>query len=42
MFLLSDFVSMAAFLGICTALLLAACLLLYLKLCRSEERFLEL
>ena len=41
-FLLSDFVSMAAFLGICTALLLAACLLLYLKLCRSEERFLEL
>ena len=27
---------------ILVCLLLAACLLLYLKLCRSEERFLEL
>ena len=33
---------MTAYLGICMALLLTACLLLYLKLCRSEERFLEL
>ena len=41
-FVLGDMVSMTAFLGICTALLLIACLLLYLKLCRSEERFLEL
>ena len=41
-FLLNGVVSMTAFLGICTALLLIACLLLYLKLCRSEERFLEL
>ena len=41
-FVLGDMVSMTAYLGICTALLLIACLLLYLKLCRSEERFLEL
>ena len=41
-FVLNGVVSMTAFLGICTALLLIACLLLYLKLCRSEERFLEL
>lgn len=41
-FLLNDVVSMTAFLGICMALLLIACLLLYLKLCRSEERFMEL
>jgi ABC-2 type transport system permease protein len=41
-FVLSDVLSMTVFLGICTALLLIACLLLYLKLCRSEERFLEL
>ena len=41
-FVLGDMVSMTAYLGICMALLLIACLLLYLKLCRSEERFLEL
>lgn len=41
-FVLNGVVSMTAYLGICTALLLIACLLLYLKLCRSEERFLEL
>ena len=41
-FLLKDIIGMTAFLGICMGLLLIACLLLYLKLCRSEERFLEL
>ena len=33
---------MTAYLGICAALLLIACLLLYAKLGRSEERFMEL
>lgn len=41
-FLLSDVVGMTAYLGICAALLLIACLLLYAKLGRSEERFMEL
>ncbi len=41
-FLLSDVVGMTAYLGICAALLLVACLLLYAKLGRSEERFMEL
>lgn len=42
MFLLGDLMGMTAYLGICTVLLLAACALLYAKLCRSEERFMEL
>ena len=41
-FLLSDVIGMTAYLGICGAALLVACALLYLKLCRSEERFMEL
>lgn len=41
-FLLSDVIGMTAYLGICGAALLVTCALLYLKLCRSEERFMEL
>lgn len=41
-FLLKDVIGMTAFLGVCGALLLIACALLYAKLCRSEERFMEL